>query len=156
MTILNILEVGKDADTLANRTVDLTRSDILSGKIQTLIEDMKDTCHDAEGLGLAANQVGSDANLCVYKEPGVSGFQVLANPTIIEAKEKFKSKGEGCLSLPDRRFIVSRFKRIVVSGLNEKGEPVELRTKSKQLARILQHEIDHLQGITVLDKGKEM
>lgn len=157
MTILNILTVGNDAGTLANKATDLTKADILSSKIQTLIEDMKDTCWVSSGLGLAACQVGSDANLFIYQEPGATSYNVIINPVIATGYGalKFKSKGEGCLSIPERYFTVVRQKQIVIMGLNEKAEEVKFRTKSKQLARILQHEFDHLHGVTIADKGKE-
>jgi peptide deformylase len=155
MAILNILKAG-ESDILSNKAVDLTKADVLSSKIQTLIEDMIDTLHDSGGLGLAANQVGSDANLCVFKVPGERGYRVLINPTITAKKNRFNSKGEGCLSLPGRRFNVKRWKKIEVSGVDKDGEVIEFETKSKHLAKIIQHEIDHLQGITLLDKGKEV
>lgn len=162
MAILNILTVGNDAGTLADKAVDLTKADILSSKIQTLIEDMKDTCHSVGGLGLAANQVGAPANLFIYSgDPGratmTHQYNVLINPIIFAgSKGKFKSQGEGCLSLPERYFTVVRYKEVVINGLDEAGKEVQFRTKSKQLAKILQHEVDHLYGITIADKGKEV
>jgi len=156
MSILNILTVGNDIGTLADKAIDLTKADILSSKIQTLIEDMKDTCHSVGGLGLAACQVGAPANLCVYFDLTSSRLEALINPVIIKKKDKFHSKGEGCLSLPDRRFNVKRYKKIWITGLDEHGEEVEIITRSKQLAKILQHEVDHLNGITLDTKGKEI
>jgi len=158
MTILNILTVGNDGGVLSTETVDLTKADILSSKIQTLIEDMKDTCHHVGGVGLAANQVGETAKLFVYKDPApFGGFKTIINPVILAGRKgKFKSKGEGCLSLPGRRFTVVRQKQLWVNGLDEKGEEIEFMTKSKQLAKIIQHEVDHLYGRTIADKGKEV
>lgn len=156
MHILNILTVGNDAGTLANEAIDLTKADILSSKIQTLIEDMKDTCHAVGGHGLAANQVGAPANLFIYRNPANQQLDVLVNPVIISKKGSLHSKGEGCLSLPDRFFNVKRFKKVMVEGLDAHGNQITIATSSKNLARILQHEIDHLQGITIADKGKEV
>lgn len=155
MSIYNILTVGNDAGTLADKATELTKEEILTHKIQTLIENMMDTCHDADGLGLAANQVGATGSICVYKIPGKPGFQTIINPVIVSKKGKFTSRGEGCLSLPGRYFSVKRYKKIVVTGLDRHGNPIEIETKSKQLAKILQHEIDHLNGITIADKGKK-
>ena len=154
--IKEIITISDYPDLLAAKALDLSVADILSSSIQTLIEDMKDTCHAAEGLGLAATQIGAGANLCVYKEPGAVGYKVLINPYIKGHKEPFKSKAEGCLSVPGRRFNVTRYKKITVEGLDEHGNKVEFTTKSKKLAVILQHEIDHLNGITIADKGKEI
>ena len=156
MAILNILTVGNDSGTLADKAEDLSKGDILSHKIQTLIEDMKDTCHSVGGLGLAANQVGAPANLFIYQEPGQTGYKVLINPVVLWKKDKYTSKQEGCLSLPERRFNVKRYKRMHVGGLDENGNGVQIITKSKKLATILQHEIDHLRGVTIADKGKEV
>jgi len=156
MTILNILTVGNDAGTLANKATDLSGADILSSKIQTLLEDMKDTCHDAGGHGLAACQVGSDANMCVYRNPVNQQLCTLINPVIKTKKEPMHSKGEGCLSIPDRFFNVKRFKKVMVEGLDAHGNQITIATSSKALAKILQHEIDHLRGITIADKGKEV
>lgn len=162
MSILNILTVGNDSESLSETADDLTKEDILSSKIQTLIEDMKDTCHSVGGLGLAANQVGAPANLFIYssdvgRNTMTHQYDVIINPVIFTGYGalKFKSKGEGCLSVPKRYFTVVRQKQIVIMGLNEKAEEVKFRTKSKQLARILQHEFDHLHGVTIADKGKE-
>ena len=162
MTVLNILTVGNDAGTLADKAVDLTKADILSSKIQTLIEDMKDTCHSVGGLGLSANQVGAPANLFIYPEDigrntMTHKYNVIINPVIFAGnKGKFKSRGEGCLSVPGRYFTIVRYKEVIIYGLNEKGEEINFRTKSKQLAKLLQHEVDHLHGVTILDKGKEV
>lgn len=156
MTILNILTVDNDSGTLSNSTMDLTKAEILSHEIQTLIEDMMDTCHNVEGLGLAACQVASPYNLCIYKEPGTKVFKVLINPVIIGKTGKMTSRGEGCLSLPEQYFNVKRFKKIIVEGFDRNGDPIRIKTKSKQLAKILQHEIDHLHGTTIADKGKRL
>ena len=66
------------------------------------------------------------------------------------------SNVEGCLSLPERYFNVKRFKKMRITGLDENADPIDITTKSKQLAKVLQHEIDHLNGITIADKGKEV
>ena len=161
MAILNILTVGNDLGTLSDKAVDLTKADILSSKIQTLIEDMKDTCHTVGGLGLAANQVGAPANLFIYPEDigrntMTHKYNVIINPVVVFKKDKMTSKGEGCLSLPERYFNVKRFKKMRITGLDENADPIDITTKSKQLAKVLQHEIDHLNGITIADKGKEV
>jgi peptide deformylase len=154
MTTLEILT--HPHETLAAKAEDLTKADILSNEIQTLIEDMKDTCHIIGGLGLAANQVGSTANLCIYSTPGETGFKVLINPRLVGRMEKFSSKGEGCLSLPEQYFNVPRYKKLRVTGLDGHAKPIDIITKSKHLAKILMHELDHLKGITIIDKGKKV
>jgi len=84
------------------------------------------------------------------------GFDVLINPEVTSLKEKMNSKGEGCLSIPEQYYNVRRFKKITLKGLDEHAEPVEIMTKSKAVAKMLQHEIDHLNGITIADKGKRV
>ena len=152
--ILKIIEYP--ADVLSTPTEPLSLSEVVSSDFQTLIENMKDTCHDAGGLGLSANQVGISKSLCIYRQPGRSVYDVLVNPIIISKEGKMTSKGEGCLSIPDDRFNVKRFKKVTVKGLDQNGKPVTIKTKSKRVAVILQHELDHLAGITLYDKGKRL
>jgi len=151
-----ILKIVKHPnDVLTTPTTELTRAEILSGKIQTLIEDMIDTCLAVDGLGLAANQVGVDKSLLIYRKPGYrTRFGVMINPKLKEKKDITNSKGEGCLSLPGQRFNVKRYKNITVLALDSAGEKRTTVTKSKKLAKIIQHEIDHLDGLTLAERGK--
>ena len=153
-----ILEIVKHPnDLLTTPTTELTRAEILSGEIQTLIEDMIDTCLDADGLGLAANQVGVGKSLMIYRKPGFkTRFGVMINPRLKGKKDVMNSKGEGCLSLPGQRFNVKRYKNITVMSLNAAGEKRATVTKSKKLAKIIQHEIDHLDGLTLAERGKRV
>ena len=154
MTILKIIECPNDI--LSNPTNDIPVNEIKSSVIQTLIQDMIDTCHDSGGYGLAANQVDVDKSIFVYKMPGTNDYFALINPDIISRNGKITSRGEGCLSIPGVYFNVKRYKQIKVGALNTNGEFVVTKTKSKKVAKILQHEIDHLKGITLLDKGKKV
>ena len=154
---MSILDIIKYPDPILTTPTDyLSQDQILSSEVQTLIEDMMDTCDAAEGVGLAANQVGSSHSICIYREPGAALYSVLINPNI---KKKFggvlHSKGEGCLSVPGKYFNVVRKKKLIVEGLDRNGKPVVIDTKSKRLTKILQHEIDHLNGITIANKGKK-
>jgi peptide deformylase len=133
----------------------LTYRDILGSDIQTLIEDMIDTCLDSDGSGLAANQVGRDVALCVIRHNG-SDFTTLINPVIMDKKNKMHCKSEGCLSLPERFFNVKRHKKLTVSYLDGKGKAQVYTTKSKRAAQAISHEIDHLNGKTLIEKGKEV
>ncbi|KPK10632.1 MAG: hypothetical protein AMJ56_07630 [Anaerolineae bacterium SG8_19] len=157
MAILDIITVDSDEEeVLCRKAKDLDRPDILSSEIQTLIEDMMDTCHAADGLGLAACQVGSPANIFVYREPGKAGYNVMINPVITDKASKMTSKGEGCLSVPGQYFNVKRYKKVIVEGLDRNGDKLIIITKSKALAKIFQHEVDHLNGITIADKGRKV
>lgn len=143
-------------DILTTPTTNLTPAEIKSGEIQTLIEDMIDTCLHHNGLGLAANQVGVGKSLFVYRRPGTKDFGILINPVFVKGIGSMHSKGEGCLSLPEQYFNIKRFKKITVEALGRDGEKKTAATKSKKLAKVLQHEMDHLNGLTLIDTGKKV
>ncbi len=141
---------------LTTPTEYLPPKEIKSPEIQALIEDMIDVCWHTGGLGLAANQVGIGKALLVYRKPGTDRFGVLANPVITWSNGEMISKDEGCLSIPNKRFNVKRRKQIRVDAHDRNGKPRRIKTKSKKLAMILQHEIDHLLGFTLMEKGKKL
>jgi len=130
--------------------------DVIDKEIQNLIQDMFDTMYNAEGVGLAANQIGVPLSVMVVdtspKEDSPPLKLVLINPEITESEGKIKYK-EGCLSFPGLSVEVERSKKIKVKALNEYGEPVELILEGFP-AIVFQHELDHLQGITFLDRLK--
>jgi len=120
--------------------------------IVTLAEDMQETMYSAPGVGLAAPQVGHSKRLILLdptagKEP--DNLLVIINPVIIE-KEGSETDSEMCLSLPETSIDVCRAKRILVSGYDLKGNEVRIEAEGF-LARIFQHEIDHLDGKVILD-----
>jgi peptide deformylase len=112
-----------------------------------LFEDMISTMRNSAGIGLAAPQVGISQRLIVA-DIG-EGPVCLANPEVIEAKGGERME-EGCLSLPGALVNIERAGEVVVKGLNERNEAVELRLKGL-LARVIQHEIDHLNGKLIFD-----
>jgi peptide deformylase len=121
--------------------------------IQQLIENMLDTLHAARGIGLAANQVGILKRLCVVdtsQEQEKNSIIVLINPLIIE-KEGLIESSEGCLSIPGCSTSIKRPERVYVSGLNRNGKPINIEGTGL-LARVLQHEIDHLDGLLLFDR----
>jgi len=124
---------------------------------QTLVDDMIETLRDAPGVGLAAPQVGISEQLIVIEygddddETVPKRLFVVANPEIIQTSETVVEGLEGCLSVPDLVGSVDRFENIVVKGLNRHGKPVKIKAKD-WLARIFQHEIDHLNGILFTDR----
>lgn len=127
--------------------------DAIDEGIQSLIDDMFETMYDAQGVGLAAPQVGESIRLLVMDiSPMVEGAEplVLINPEITET-EGAEEGEEGCLSVPDFRSFVKRASRVVVNALDRDGNPVELREEGFT-ARALQHEIDHLEGILFVDR----
>lgn len=117
--------------------------------LQTLIEDMTETMYVEDGVGLAANQIGLAKQLIVV-DAG-EGPMVLINPVLTVAEDaKSESMEEGCLSLPGIRVEVSRPDRVHLSALNPENQPVRL-TADGLLARVLQHETDHLNGRLIID-----
>jgi peptide deformylase len=114
-----------------------------------VIADMFETMRDAPGVGLAAPQVGVVERIFVWEIEDRHG--AIVNPVIVERSEDEIEDEEGCLSLPGLLFPVRRAEHVVVEGLDENGEPVRLEG-SELLARVFQHEIDHLDGILFIDR----
>jgi peptide deformylase len=125
----------------------------IDDSILQLAEDMIETMYQAPGIGLAANQVGRPLRLIVYDvtpKDQPRSPSVLINPEIISC-EGSQSQEEGCLSVPEYYTEVKRHAQVTVRGLNAKGETVEIRGEGL-LAVVLQHEIDHLEGVLMLDR----
>ena len=117
----------------------------LTPEVQDLIESMIQTMYAAQGVGLAANQVGSSHNILVASPEGKEGQElVLVNPRIMEQGGR-RRLPEGCLSLPGISTEVPRSETLIASGLNREGRPTTLKAQGL-LAQILQHEVDHLNG----------
>lgn len=124
----------------------------VTAEVRTLIGDMFDTMYAEEGVGLAAPQVGIGLRVIVIdpREDGVEPF-ALINPQIIHLGDEVGRDEEGCLSIPGLKEIVERPTTAVVEAMNPDGEPVSIDAAGL-LARILQHEVDHLNGILFLDR----
>lgn len=119
-------------------------------KLEQLVADMLETMDEAPGVGLAAPQVGISTRLFVYDsgEPGERG--ALANPEIVWASDELVEMEEGCLSIPDAYFPVTRPAAVTVEAVRPDGSPIRIEADDV-LARIFQHEIDHLDGILFID-----
>jgi len=130
---------------------------------QMLVTNMIDTMRDAPGVGLAAPQVAVSQRLVVIEyaddeddeneeaETATKKLYVLVNPEIVERSEEMVLGVEGCLSVPDLVGEVERHEKITVKALNRHGSPVKIKAEG-WLARIFQHEIDHLEGIIYTDR----
>ena len=117
-------------------------------EVRTLVQDLFDTMHMAEGIGLAANQVGLARRVAVV-HAGEDNPVVLINPVIVEREGSEKGE-EGCLSIPDIFADVERATRVVVETTNLDGERTSHEV-TDLTARAVQHEIDHLDGVLFLD-----
>ncbi|MDI6687844.1 MAG: peptide deformylase [Desulfobacterales bacterium] len=126
----------------------------IDGTIQDMIEDMSSTMYEAPGVGLAAIQVGFDQSIIVYDispRDEKRSLHVLINPKIISSEGTTISEDEGCLSVPDYRTDVKRSASVLVEGFDRKEKPLRIDAHG-QLAVVLQHEIDHLNGILFIDR----
>lgn len=145
MAIRNIRQEGDEILKKKSREVE-----VIDDKVRELIEDMIETMHKYEGVGLAAVQVGILKRIIVIdiydeKTPIIK----LINPKIVKQKGE-REVEEGCLSFPNKFAKVKRPVEVVVEGLNENGEKVKIKA-TELLAQALCHEINHLEGITFVD-----
>ena len=117
---------------------------------------MVETMYASDGIGLAAPQIGENFRLAVIgKQAAPNGKEIiLINPKITKRSWRQIKDLEGCLSVPELTVEVKRHKKITVTALNEKAEPVSY-VVSDYLARVFQHEIDHLDGILIIDKNEK-
>ena len=165
---LTIRQAGEAV--LRRKARSLSRDEILGSYVQELIESMRDTMRLTPGVGLAAPQIGAPLQLAVVedrpeyldklskKERAERGrkpvpYHVVINPTLILEPGETAEFFEGCLSVVGFTAIVPRALRVRVECLNENAEPVTLAAEGWH-ARILQHEIDHLQGTLYIDRMK--
>ncbi|HUF13023.1 MAG TPA: peptide deformylase [Longimicrobiales bacterium] len=120
-------------------------------ELRALLPDMFDTMYAAEGVGLAAPQIGLGIRVIVVDphDEATAPFALINPEVVATGAEKEKSE-EGCLSIPGIRELVERPTTCVVEGLDLAGEPVHMEAEGF-LARILQHEVDHLNGVLFLD-----
>ncbi len=129
--------------------------------LQTLIDDMIETLRAAPGVGLAAPQVGVSERLIVVEyggeeeENAPKKLFVVINPEIVEASEEKVLGIEACLSVPQMAGEVDRHQKIVVKGHNRHGKAIKIKTNG-WLARIFQHEIDHLEGVLFTDRASRI
>lgn len=128
--------------------------DIKNGSYKELISDMKKAMVDNNGVGLAANQIGKDLGIFVIdqklaEENGVPN--VFINPEITEYSKENDETEEGCLSIPGYWAPIRRAKKIKIKAADENGNKIKFKARGF-LARVLQHETDHLNGVTIKEK----
>ena len=128
--------------------IETTPVDVVTDDVRKLIDDMFDTMHAANGIGLAAPQVGRSERVAVVDVD--KARYALVNPEIVAADGKKEKTEEGCLSIPDIYGDVERPTRVVVSALDRDGKPIEVEATGL-LGRCFQHEIDHLHGKLFID-----
>ncbi|MDW7662133.1 MAG: peptide deformylase [Bacillota bacterium] len=126
---------------------------VFDEKLKVLVDDMVETMHHADGVGLAAPQIGILKQVIVLDLYDDEGPMALINPKIVDKKGK-QIEEEGCLSLPGRHGMVERPYEVTVQYQDVTGDSYEL-TGEELLSRVLCHEIDHLNGILYIDKQLE-
>ncbi|MBQ8379291.1 MAG: peptide deformylase [Clostridia bacterium] len=152
-----IREIRKDGDEiLAKKSKEV---DVIDDKIKQLAQDMLDTMYKSDGIGLAACQVGMLKRMIVYdiryiEEDGKKEGHVLINPKITSRSKTMVEVEEGCLSFPDVYKNVLRHEKITVEYTDLDGKKKKINAKDME-AIVLQHEIDHLDGIVFLDRYEE-
>jgi peptide deformylase len=123
-------------------------------ELETLLADMRDTMADLNGAGLAAPQIGVNLRVVIfgvesnprYPDAEIVPYTVLINPTLTPIGEEMEEGWEGCLSVPGMRGLVPRYRQLHYTGFDAGGQPID-RTVSDFHARVVQHEVDHLDGI---------
>jgi peptide deformylase len=147
-------EVKKYPDPLLRKMAALVEE--IDDGIHTIIQDMFDTMEDEFGVGLAAPQIGISKRI-ITVSINEKGFEHLAliNPEIVHASKETAVSEEGCLSIPRINADVERPREVVVHGTTRNGRAVEIDA-SGLLARVLQHEIDHLNGVLFIDRLSEI
>ncbi|MCD6412261.1 peptide deformylase [bacterium] len=122
-------------------------------EIKGIAKEMEKLMERNQGIGLAANQVGLDLSFFIAKPQ--KKLYIVVNPKIVEVSEEKEKMIEGCLSLPKILANVERPKQIVLEAFDEKGKKITLKAKGL-LARVFLHETDHLNGILIIDRSKEI
>ena len=149
MAIRPIIELP---DRLLRRTSDPVER--VDDDVRALMDDMLETMYDAPGIGLAAIQIGVPRRVVVVdtekREEGETHRLLLANPEIVWASQELSSYSEGCLSIPEFYEDVERPAKVRVRYLDRDGAPQEVQADGL-LATVLQHEIDHLNGVLFID-----
>jgi peptide deformylase len=145
MAIRNIIENGDEILRKKSREVEEINERILE-----LLDDMVETLHKSNGVGLSAVQVGVLKRVVVIDIYDGKGPIKLINPKITKTKGEVELE-EGCLSFPNQYAKVKRAEEVTVEALNEKGKKIKITAK-ELLAQTLQHELDHLEGVLFVDR----
>jgi len=119
------------------------------GDLRRLAERMTDLMHEAQGVGLAAIQVGVLRRMFVFSDEGED--RVLVNPVITKRSKEIESEDEGCLSLREVLVPVERSTAVTIEGQDVAGERIELELELPS-ARVVQHELDHIDGVLIIDR----
>jgi len=160
MSILKVTRLGHPV--LRKRTEVISVKQLKTSAMQKFIDDMVETMKEYDGVGLAADQVFTSKQVTVlevadnprYPNKGKVPLTVLVNPQIAPLSAEMEEDWEGCLSIPDLRGLVPRYKAIRVHALDRHGKRLDFIAKNFH-ARVIQHEVDHLNGKVYLDRMRD-
>ncbi len=138
---------------LRKKSAEISQKDISSQKIKELFSDMGKTMLESDGVGLAAPQIGKNIRLCVINTK--NELKCLINPRITKKSWAREWGEEGCLSIPNVFGKVKRHKKIACQYIDLDGKQAKLSADGL-LARVIQHEIDHLDGVLFIDKARDI
>ncbi len=160
--------IGPDNPVLRRKARPVDANSLKDPALQQLIDDMIDTMRVAPGVGLAAPQVAVGQRLAVIEygdelpedappdaEEPPKKLWVIINPEIVDRSTEMVDGSEGCLSLPGYAGSVMRHKAVTIKALNRRGKPIKIKAQD-WLARIFQHEIDHLDGVLFIDRASQV
>ena len=154
--ILKVARIGHPV--IRRRARDLTREELRSPDLQRLVDDMTETMHEYDGVGLAGPQVHLGLRIAVIEVPGSDErsiaavpLTVLINPRVTLLGDERVDLWEGCLSIPELRGVVPRYRRLRLEALDRRGKPFTVEAEDF-FARVIQHECDHLEGRVYLDR----
>lgn len=150
---MNIVTIAnkKDEKFLRKQTVQFDFKKHSPAEIRELMKTMRQIMKSAEGIGLSANQIG--LNMRVFVAQVNNKFYGIFNPEIIQVSPEIVPMDEGCLSVPGVYGMVERPEKVTLSGFNQSGKRIKIKAWGL-LARVFQHEIDHLNGKLFVDKAK--
>jgi peptide deformylase len=157
MAIRKVASIGHPV--LRERAREITRDELASPAVQSFIDDLVETMRDANGAGLAANQVHEPIRICAIEvannprypyKPNIP-LTILVNPAIEPIGDERFDNYEGCLSVPNLRGLVSRSAQVRIRAWDRRGSPIE-RVVNGLSAGTYQHEVDHLDGVLFVDR----
>ena len=157
MKILTIAD-KKDAKFLKLKTKPVDHREWSKEDLNRLVKDMRATMIKADGIGFSANQAGFNLRLFVVELPRQQGgkkFYAILNPEIEKTYAETVSLEEGCLSVPETFGEVERPAKIVLTGFDKNGKKIKIKAWGL-LARVFQHEVDHLNGVLFIDKAESI
>lgn len=158
MKKVELLEDKQGEKILRTKTAPFVFEDKSLKDINVLVIEMRKIMREANGIGLAANQIGLNTSVFVAEVPGNGGpskFYAIFNPKIEKVSEETDTMEEGCLSVPETYGEVERPEKITISFQDKTGKPQKLKAWGL-LAKIIQHEIDHLNGKLIIDRAKRI